>query len=182
MPYWIYGRDAQSDEPARRVYSEAGTEDEARAEGVARGMLVEAVRPAPLGERNGTTPEREPPAPGGAYEFTPAQNETIASLSRYMRLAGIVLVLFGVLQAVAAFLAPRNGAGLVIQGVVSALLGALMISIAGHFRRIVDSRGRDIGHLMDALGKLRLMYAIQVWIVVAAIVLIGIVLVIAFLR
>ena len=145
-------------------------------------MLVEAVRAAPVGDRDGTALERGEPAPGGAYEFTPTQNETIASLSRYMRLAGIVLVLFGVLQAVAAVLAARGGVGIAIQGIVSAVLGVLVISIAGHFRRIVDSRGRDIGHLMEALAQLRLMYAIQVWIVVVAIVLIGIVIAVAFVR
>lgn len=182
MGYWIYGRDAKSDEPARRIYSEAPTEEAARAEGIARGMLVEAVRPAQADERAAAHAERPAPVPGGPYEFTLEQNATIASLSRYMRLAGIVLLLFGLLQVAAGFLTTRNGFSLFVQGSVSLLLGALVLSIASRFRRIVDSRGRDIGHLMDALAQLRLMYAIQVWIVAIGIALIAIVLAIALLR
>ncbi|HVF33780.1 MAG TPA: hypothetical protein VND91_00480 [Candidatus Saccharimonadia bacterium] len=184
MGYWIYGRDATSDEPARRIYSEAVTEAEAHAEAVARGMQVEAVRPALPGERDaesGMHPVAVP-VPGGPYEFTLAQNETIASLARYMRLAGIALLAFGVIQIVAGFLAERGGIALFIQGALSLVLGALAISIAGHFRRIVDSHGRDIRHLMDALGRLRVMYAIQVWAIAAGAALIAIVIVVALLR
>jgi len=183
MGYWIYGRDAQRDEPARRIYSEAVTEAEAHAEAVARGMNVEAVRPAVPSERDAEPGSHVAvPVPGGPYEFTLAQNETIASLARYMRLAGVALVLFGVVQAGAAFMVARSGWSLFVQGAVSLLLGMLAVWIAGHFRRIVDSRGRDIGHLMDALAGLRIMYAIQVWIVAAGIALILVVLAYATLR
>lgn len=169
MGYWVYGRDAASDAPARRIYSEAANEDDARAEAVARGMAVEAVRPVLADERAGAYGERPAPVPGGPFEFTREQNATIASLARYLRLAGIALVAFGGVQAVAAFMAERGGAAIFVQGMLSLVLGALAISIAAHFRRIVDSRGRDIGHLMDALGRLRLMYAIQVWTIALAI-------------
>jgi hypothetical protein len=50
------------------------------------------------------------------------------------------------------------------------------------FRRIVDSRGRDIGHLMEALSGLRLMYALQVWTVAAGIALIALVLALAVFK
>lgn len=184
MGFWIYGRDAASDEPARRIYSEAVTEAEAHAEAVARGMQVEAVRPALPGERDaesGMHPVAVP-VPGGPYEFTLAQNETIASLARYMRLAGVALIVFGVVQLVGAFVVARSGWSLFVQGAVSLVLGVLAIGIAGRFRRIVDSRGRDIGHLMDALGGLRVMYAIQVWTVAVGIALIVAVLAYAMLR
>ena len=169
MGYWVYGRDAASDAPARRIYSEAPNEEEARADGVARGMVVEAVRAALADERATAQGERPAPVPGGPYEFTLEQNATIASLARYLRLAGIALVAFGAVQAIAAFMAERGGAAIFVQGLLSLVLGALAVSIASHFRRIVDSRGRDIGHLMDALARLRLMYAIQVWTIALAI-------------
>ncbi len=167
MTYWVYGRDAASGEPARRIYSRAMDESGARAEAESHGMLVEAIHEA-RGEERGDTPPIT-----GFYEFTLPQNATIASLARYMRLAGIALVTFGVVQLAAGVLAARNAPGLFVQGTVSLVLGALSIGIAARFRRIVDSRGRDIGHLMDALGGLRLMYAIQVWTIAIAIVLIA---------
>jgi hypothetical protein len=180
MGYWIYGRDAKSDEPARRLFSEAETEDAARAEGESRGMLVEAVRPA-LTADAAPGAELRVPAPGGPYEFTEAQNATIASLVRYMRLAGIALLLFGLLQVAGGILS-RNGWSLLVQAAVSLVLGALLMTIATRFRRIVDSRGRDIGHLMEALTGLRLMYALQVWTVAAGIALIALVLALAVLK
>ena len=181
MGYWIYGRNAQSDEPARRLFSEAASEDAARAEGEARGLVVDAVRPAPLAEMPADAAPR-PPVPGGAYEFTEAQNATIASLVRYMRLAGIALLLFGLLQAAGGLISTRNGWSLVVQAAVSLVLGALLMTIAARFRRIVDSRGRDIGHLMEALSGLRLMYALQVWTVAAGIALIALVLALALIK
>ncbi|MEP6938841.1 MAG: rhomboid family intramembrane serine protease [Rudaea sp.] len=43
MPFYVYGRDASSGEVLRRYLSEAPTEADARAEGVARGMHVTEV-------------------------------------------------------------------------------------------------------------------------------------------
>ena len=181
MGYWIYGRTAQSDEPARRLFSEAATEEAARAEGESRGLVVDAVRPAPLAEGPEDAAPRLP-VPGGPYEFTEPQNATIASLVRYMRLAGIALLLFGLLQAASGLISTRHGWSLLVQAAVSLVLGALLMTIAARFRRIVDSRGRDIGHLMEALSGLRLMYALQVWTVAAGIALIALVLALALIK
>ena len=144
-------------------------------------MVVDAVRPAPIAEVPEDAGARLP-MPGGPYEFTEGQDETIASLVRYMRLAGIALLLFGLLQAAGGVISSRNGWSLLVQAAVSLVLGALLMTIAARFRRIVDSRGRDIGHLMEALAGLRLMYALQVWTVAAGIALIALVLALAVFK
>lgn len=44
MPFWVYGHDRDTEE-RDRFFSEAASEDAARAEAVAQGMIVESVSP-----------------------------------------------------------------------------------------------------------------------------------------
>jgi hypothetical protein len=50
--------------------------------------------------------------------------------------------------------------GTAVNGLIYLLVGVWTRSAAGSFRQIVDTRGNDIGHLMDALSSLNKMYTL----------------------
>jgi len=98
-----------------------------------------------------------------AYEFSPEQNEVIASLASNMKMVGVVSLIGGGLLVVAGcVLSAKGGASAVIQGALGLVLGGFTVQAAGAFHQIVDSREDDIGHLMTALGALRSLYRLQV--------------------
>lgn len=105
-----------------------------------------------------------------AYEFTPTQNLTLQVLSHRMKfigllylvfagivgIAGISMLLTSLAQALAAFL----------EVVFFAFLGLWTYRGAAAFRLIVETRGSDISHLMDALENLRRIYNLQFWLMI----------------
>lgn len=56
----------------------------------------------------------------------------------------------------------QGGIASLIQAALALVIGGFTLQAAGAFRRIVDTRGDDIFHLMNALGALRTLYLIQV--------------------
>lgn len=175
MPFWVNGRDSQTGQATDPFFSEAGSEEAAREEATAQGMIVESVERHTETERS---PQRAPPpAPmseepmsagrggGGGYELGSEQRALISSLAWYMRVLGVVLIVLGGFQLTFGLLANRSGnAGPLIQGLLGLIMGGLTAGVASNFRRVVESRGQDISHLMDALSGLKLIYAIQVWV------------------
>ena len=103
------------------------------------------------------------------YEFSPEQNEVIAALASSMKFVGVISLLGGALLLVAGnvFLA-KGDFSVFVQAVLALIIGGLTVHAAGAFRRIVDSRGNDIGHLMTALGALRMLYRLQVFLICIA--------------
>ena len=99
------------------------------------------------------------------YEFTAEQNAVIRDLASVVSVAGLVLMalaIVGILydganitsanhdptpMVFAAFCAPRVIAGFWLRGAAEPLL------------KIVDTEGRDITHLMQALQELRRIFA-----------------------
>jgi hypothetical protein len=61
--------------------------------------------------------------------------------------------------------------GGLVNGLIYLLIGVWTRSAAGSFQQIVDTRGRDISHLMHALGSLNKMYTL-----ICTIILIGLLL------
>jgi hypothetical protein len=138
-----------------------------------------------------------PRAGSGGYEFTPAQNDLIGGLASKMKLVGLVLVIFGVLNLLNAVLVQVMFAQLTsdkvpaevkeqfgqlgqrerwiftgyfaIAGLVLLAVGVWTRSAGGSFQNIVATAGRDIGHLMDGLGSLAKMYSLIATVIVAAI-------------
>jgi hypothetical protein len=128
------------------------------------------------------------PRAGGSYEFTPAQNDLISGLASKMRLVGLVLAIFGVLNLLNAVLVQVAFAQLTsdqvpvevkeqlgqlgqrerwvltgyfaIAGLVLLMVGVWTRSAGGSFHKIVATTGRDVGHLMDGLGSLAKMYSL----------------------
>jgi hypothetical protein len=97
-----------------------------------------------------------------AYEFSPEQNEVIASLASNMKMVGVVSLICGALFVLAVTLFAKGGVSALLQGIVALVFGVFTVLAAGEFREIVDSREDDIGHLMTALGVLRNLYKLQV--------------------
>lgn len=116
----------------------------------------EAATAAP---QSAGAPPVQPPAPQGQYEFTADQNVVIGKLASRMRLAGIVQVVFGALQLVGNCGMSTGEGSMKFSSTASPIYlvlivaGALLIAASVSFKRIVDTEGRDISHLMEALGR-----------------------------
>src|SRR5262249_33056774 len=107
------------------------------------------------------------------YEFTPQQNRVIGQLAGDMNWVAVPLVALGVLYAIAGVVAMIQAIThraeatfsllwLLLAGAVAIFLigqGMMTMKAAGSFRQIVDTRGQDINHLMDALEKMRVQYS-----------------------
>lgn len=126
------------------------------------------------GERLGRGPSGE----GGRmakgqpeYEFTPQQNEAIGGLASAMRFVGICLMIWGVLQILTLF---AGNVLALISGVICLLTGIWTNSAASSFRSMVDTKGRDIANLMQAVGSLRSLYNLQRVLIIIALILIPI--------
>ena len=179
MPYRLTGRDRITGKRIPAYVSSAASESAARAEASARGIEAESVEalpepPAPPAAEVAPT-DASPPATAtrrvaGGYEFNRRQNEVIDKVARYMNIAGWAALVLGSLQVLIAFLASRNQ-GLVnfIQGLTLIIVGLLTRRVAGRFREITRSSGRDMVHLMHALTGLRTLYTFQVWVLAAVI-------------
>ena len=124
----------------------------------------------PRQEQPQTQPESQPVG----YEFTIAQNESIRVLSRRMKFVGIFYVIASVLMGlaglVALFIAPLIGVLYLILLTPQLLIGIWTINAASSFKLVVDTRGHDIPHLMNALTSLRKLYTLMFWLLIVALV------------
>ena len=95
------------------------------------------------------------------YEFDVTQELVVGELAGAMRFVGTATTFMG------------NPAGLaqIIQGVLMAFIGVWTRSSARSFQLVVDTKGNDIGNLMNALGELRRLYNLQRWVLIVALVL-----------
>lgn len=134
-------------------------------------------------------------APG--YEFTTDQNAVIDGVGTKMRLVGLIVLIFGLLNLLNAVLVQvlfaqldsarmpddvrdqlaaigRNERWVItgylaIVGLVFLCVGLWTRSAGGSFLQITATRGRDIGHLMDGFNTLNKMYSLIATTLVAAI-------------
>ena len=194
MAFWLYGRDPITGQPTDPFFSAATTEEAARSEATAQGMLVDSVE-AHLDPQDAwptRTDNESSAAPieittsgvsGHSYEFTGEQNETIRSLAFYMRVFAVATVLVGLVESLAGFASiRRDGAKLLIGGTLMMIVGSLTYSAGSAFMRTVETSGRDLENLMEALRCLKSVYAVQVWVMGIALVLVGVLLLWAVLR
>ena len=111
------------------------------------------------------------------YEFNDEQNATFHALANYMKVAGFLLVAFGVLQLVLVIFLSLNmmsvtrgeGHPFGSLGLVQIILSIAITGLYGYmgawtrksghdFQQVVDTQGSDIHHLTDALNQLRASY------------------------
>jgi hypothetical protein len=118
------------------------------------------------------------------YEFTDDQNKVIDDLSAKMRFVGgficvigilyVVLGSMGLLQSYTGPTPHRNDPWmnlfLAVNGLATILIGSWTVGGGIAFKRVVDTRGNDIGNLMDALGELHKLYTLQYLICAALVV------------
>ncbi len=106
-----------------------------------------------------------------SYEFTAEQNQLIADLARKMKGVAVFMAAVGALALVGCLTtALRHRPDL---AVVTALAAGFFLAIATwtfqagrEFSRIVDTRGHDIPHTMNALAQLRRFYTLHFWLII----------------
>lgn len=182
MPYFVYVSDAKTGEALKRLFSDATSEDAARAEAESRGLQVTSIvvcrddqRPdaaLPTGQNAGVIA-----AGNGAIAVDGTQRDAIDGVARYMKIVGIVQIVIAVVLIALGVFAKSLPTG--IQGAVMLLLGVLTTSTAGKFRRINEERGNP-GLLTDALESLRSLYFVQLVIFGICVVLIVVLLLVFF--
>ena len=112
-----------------------------------------------------------------SYEFTAEQNRLIADLARKMKGVALFMATIGAMAfAGCVTSALRDRPDL---AVIAALAAAFFLAIAiwtfragREFRRVVDTRGQDIPHTMNALAQLRRFYTLHFWLIIVYLVLI----------
>ena len=112
-----------------------------------------------------------------SYEFNNTQERLIRELSDKMRFVSYFLIAIGALLIISGIARiARGGFGGIINGIIQLLIGIWTNKAASSFRQIVDTRENDIENLMNALGELRKLYTLQYWLLILALIVIGIVL------
>jgi hypothetical protein len=171
MAFWVYGRDSQTGARTDPLFCEAATEESARAEATAQGMVVESVERHDEGRRPSAPPSSAGGGPASvdprgklSYELTPEQAQVIGRLASYMTIFGVVLMLFGAGQILDGLSGLAGRAAQLILGAFLLVIGGLTAYAAAGFRLAVEARSRDVDHLLAALLGLKLVYAIQVWV------------------
>jgi hypothetical protein len=139
--------------------------------------------PQPLGEPSQPVPPQQKPTSQAApkppplgYEFTPPQNQNIRLLSGKMKFVGVFYIvaaaLFGLLGVGAIFFMPMIGIIYIVVMIPELLIGIWTTKAASSFRKIVETKGHDIPHLMNAVASLRKLYTLQYWLLIIALMLI----------
>jgi hypothetical protein len=100
-----------------------------------------------------------------AYEFTPAQDEVIASMARWTGIFAWFALISGTLMAIGGLLQLPVGALNVVGGSVYLFIGMWFRGAAKSLRMVVVTEGDDIAHLMSALENLRSAFMAMVVIV-----------------
>jgi len=116
------------------------------------------------------------PKPQPPYEFSPVHGEIIRGLARKMKFVGIFYIVascfVGLAGLIALFFSPLIGLFYLVMLTPELLIGIWTINAAQSFKLIVDTKGRDIPHLIGALTALRKLYTLMFWLLIAALVLI----------
>ena len=120
------------------------------------------------------------------YEFTDSQNQTISLLGSRMKWVRIFFIAMGVafgLVGVVGLVESEGALDLILKPMIFTMTAAILflsgiwtVNAAKSFTLIVKTTGSDILNLMNALGTLLKLYAMQFWLVIVSLV----VLVIAF--
>ncbi len=118
-------------------------------------------------------PYQHPGAPGyglpGGYEFGEAENKVVTAAATWTLVLGIITILTAVSNL---FGENSNFLNAALNGVI----GAFMIGSSAAFRKVVNTQGNDVAHLMEALDKFSTVLIIRIvlLILVGVILMIGV--------
>jgi hypothetical protein len=101
------------------------------------------------------------------FEFSPEQNELFADLAQKMGIVGLFLIAVGVVSPLLQLVA-QGQLRFDFSYIVYIVMGILTRSAASGFRQVVDTKGKDITHLIEALESLRWFYRVIYWLLVIA--------------
>ena len=108
------------------------------------------------------------------YEFTMGQDDIIRSLSKKMKFVGVFYVVVSAIVGLAGlgfmFLNAWIGLFYMIMLTPPLLIGIWTLNAAKSFKLVVDTKGHDVPHLMNALNSLRKLYTMIFWILIIALV------------
>jgi hypothetical protein len=99
------------------------------------------------------------------YEFKPGENKIIGQLAFKMHFVGLFLLAMGLI-IIAIGVAVVFHVGPIISGTLACVVGLWTQRASMSFKNVVQTEGRDITHLMDALDDLRKLYTLQYWLLV----------------
>ena len=106
------------------------------------------------------------------YEFTMAQDDVIRALSKKMKFVGMFYVVVSAIVGLAGlgfmFLNAWIGLFYMIMLTPELLIGIWTLTAAKSFKLVVDTKGHDVPHLMNALNSLRKLYTMMFWILIIA--------------
>jgi hypothetical protein len=121
-------------------------------------------------------PYQPPGVPGyqlpGGYEFGETENRVIAAAATWTLILGIITIL----QAVGNLFGEKSN---FINAGLNATIGAFMIGSSMAFRKVVNTQGNDVAHLIEALDKFSTVLIIRIicLILVGVVLLLGVLLV-----
>jgi hypothetical protein len=105
-------------------------------------------------------------APNTTLEFTGEQDRLISGLTSNMKLVAIALLVLAPLRLVFGGLDvashPLAGGLSLVEGVLTGLLGLVMLKAATDARYMVETKGYDKEHLLNAVESLTVFYRVQV--------------------
>lgn len=115
-----------------------------------------------------------PKSPTLGYEFTMAQDDVIRALSKKMKFVGAFYVVVSAIVGLAGlgfmFLNAWIGLFYMVMLTPELLIGIWTLTAAKSFKLVVDTKGHDVPHLMNALNSLRKLYTMIFWILIIALV------------
>jgi hypothetical protein len=105
-------------------------------------------------------------APNTTLEFTSDQDKFISGLASNMKMVAIVLLVLAPLRLVFGGLDvvshPLPGGLSLVEGLLTGLLGMVMLKGATDARYIVQTKGYDKEHLLNLVESLTVFYRVQV--------------------
>jgi hypothetical protein len=103
------------------------------------------------------------------YEFKPEENATLINLASKMRFVGIFILGIGlfVFSIGVVRLADPN---LIFAGILQIVTGIWTFRAGSEFKRVAQTEGRDVTHLMAALENLLRLYTLLFWLFFIALV------------
>jgi hypothetical protein len=112
--------------------------------------------------------------PPNTIEFTSDQDKIISGLASTMKLVAVALLVLAPLRLVFGVVDiashPVAGGLSLVEGLLTGLLGLVMLKAATDARYMVETKGYDKDHLLNMVESLSVFYRVQVGIAVLVII------------